>query len=135
MKRASKIGYLNGIAASVSYGLNPLFALPLIARGTGVLSVVFYRYAFASVIYWAILKFVKKVDFRVSVREFFALMFVGTMFTASSLFLFVSFKYIDSGTACTILFVYPVIVAVIMSWFFGEKFSKRTFAAVIVAFS
>lgn len=40
-------GILNGIIASTSYGMNPLFALPLYAQGIEVNSVLFYRYFFA----------------------------------------------------------------------------------------
>ena len=40
-------GYAYGVIASVSYGLNPLFALPLYASGIRVDSVLFYRYVFA----------------------------------------------------------------------------------------
>ena len=34
-------GYINGVLASVSYGTNPLFALPLYACGIGASSVLF----------------------------------------------------------------------------------------------
>ncbi len=43
------LGYTMGVAASVSYGLNPLFALPLYAEGIKVDSVLFYRYSLAVV--------------------------------------------------------------------------------------
>ena len=36
-----------GVVASVSYGLNPLFALPLYSAGIGPDSVLFYRYVLA----------------------------------------------------------------------------------------
>ena len=50
MKRRAA-GFLNGSIASISYGTNPLFALPLYSAGVGVNSVLFYRYFFAVVIY------------------------------------------------------------------------------------
>ena len=40
-------GYLLGIIAAISYGTNPLFAVPLYDAGLSVMSVLFYRYAFA----------------------------------------------------------------------------------------
>ena len=58
--KAQRIGITNGIFASVSYGTNPLFALPMISVGIGVNSVLFYRYAFAILIYWVWLKFFKQ---------------------------------------------------------------------------
>ena len=44
-------GYIAGILAGVSYGLNPLFGIPLLTtEHMSVDSVLFYRYAFAVVI-------------------------------------------------------------------------------------
>lgn len=56
MNRQTK-GFINGIIASVSYGTNPLFALPLYTAGIGTNSVLFYRYFFATIIYFLWLKF------------------------------------------------------------------------------
>ena len=61
MKR-KVLGVLNGAVAAASYGTNPLFALPLYSAGVGVNSVLFYRYAFAVLIYGIWLKFVKKTS-------------------------------------------------------------------------
>lgn len=63
MKRKT-IGFINGTIAAASYGTNPLFALPLYARGLNVNSVLFYRYAIAVLIYALWLKFVKKNVFQ-----------------------------------------------------------------------
>ena len=53
-------GYAYGVIASVSYGLNPLFALPLYASGLLVDSVLFYRYAFA-VLFLAVVPYKARV--------------------------------------------------------------------------
>ena len=55
-------GFTLGALAAVSYGTNPLFALPLYAKGIGVNSVLFYRYIFAVFIYGIWLKLVKKTS-------------------------------------------------------------------------
>ena len=68
MKRKS-LGILNGMVAAISYGTNPLFALPLYAQGIKVNSVLFYRYAFAIMIYFIWVKFVKKVNLKLSKTE------------------------------------------------------------------
>ena len=104
MKRQT-IGFINGAIAAASYGTNPLFALPLYAGGIGVNSVLFYRYAFAVIIYGIWLKFVKKVSLKITFKEFVPLFFLGLFFSLSSLTLFEAFKYIEAGIACTILFI------------------------------
>lgn len=131
MKRKS-LGILNGMVAAISYGTNPLFALPLYAQGIKVNSVLFYRYAFAIMIYFIWIKFVKKVNLKLSKTETLTLCLLAIMFSLSSLTLFDSFNYIDAGIACTILFIYPVLVAIIMAIFFKEKLTKTTVFSIIL---
>lgn len=131
MKLKTK-GILNGITASASYGTNPLFALPLYHNGIGMNSILFYRYFLAVVIYGMWLKLVKKTSFKITAKEFFTLLFMGLLFSFSSLTLFESFKYIESGTACTILFIYPVLVVIIMAAFFKEKITPKVIISVLL---
>ena len=126
MKRAVRIGFIDAIISSVSYGLYPLFAILLYNTGSSVSNSLFYRYLFAFLIYLYILKVHKKINLSVTVKEFIILFFVGITFAVSSIALFAALKYIDSGIACTIVFVYPVIVALIMTLFFHEKLTKTT---------
>lgn len=125
-------GILNGIIASTSYGMNPLFGLPLYAIGIGVNSVLFYRYFLAVIIYFIWLKFFKKASLKISRQEIFPLFFLGIFFSLSSLTLFEAFHYIEAGIACTILFIYPVMVAIIMSIFFKEKVTKTVIFAILL---
>ena len=127
-------GFTAGSIAAASYGLNPLFALPLYREGMGVDSVLFYRYAFA-IGMMAVLLRVQKVDMRVRRREWPLLAVYGLLFSASSLFLFLSYNYMDAGIASTILFMYPVMVALIMAVFFGEKASILTWVCIVLAVS
>ena len=50
MKSLSKnaiIGYPAGIITGITYGLNPLFGMPLMNEGVSVVSILFFRYFFA----------------------------------------------------------------------------------------
>lgn len=125
-------GFTMGSIAAASYGLNPLFALPLYREGLGADSVLFYRYAFAIVMMAVLLRF-QRVDMRVQRREWPLLAIYGLLFSASSLFLFLSYNYMDAGIASTILFMYPVMVAVIMALFFGERASWLTWLCIVLA--
>ena len=129
-ERKHKIGLTYGAFASASYGTNPLFALPLYAAGIGVNSVLFYRYAIALVLYGLWLKFAKKIAFKISFKEAIVLFILGLFFSLSSYTLFDAFKYIEAGIACTILFIYPVLVAVIMAVFFKEKITKTVITSI-----
>lgn len=127
-------GYALGSIASISYGLNPLFALPLYATGIQVDSVLFYRYAFA-VVMMAVLMKLNGKSFALKKNEVLPLVVMGLLFSFSSLFLFQSFHYMDAGIASTILFVYPVMVALIMAVFFKERLSLIKIASIAMAFA
>ena len=135
MRKYKTKGYLNGILASVSYGTNPLFALPMLKLGMSVNSILFYRYLFAVIIYGLYLKIFNKTDFKISVKEFYSLFFIAVLFALSSTTLFASFKYMDSGIACTLLFIYPMLVALISTIFFKENLPKSSVAAMIITLS
>lgn len=127
-------GFTAGSIAAASYGLNPLFALPLYREGVGVDSVLFFRYAFALVMMFLLLR-VRHVDMQVSRKELPLLAVYGLLFSASSLFLFLSYNYMDAGIASTILFMYPVLVALIMAAFFHERASFLTWVCIVLAFT
>ena len=133
MTESSKLkGYLAGIIAAVAYGTNPLGALFLYQEGFNPPSVIFYRFTFA-VIILAIILLVQKVPFRINKFEFKVLLSLGVLFAASALSLYTSFKHLDSGVASTILFAYPVMVAVIMAVFFKEKASMMMILSIILS--
>ena len=126
-------GFTYGALAAASYGLNPLFALPLYGAGMKVDSVLFYRYFFAIVMLGILMK-VKKQSFALKKTDILPLAVMGLLFSFSSLFLFESYNYMDAGIASTILFVYPVMVAIIMAIFF-EKVSFITMFSIALAFT
>lgn len=127
-------GFIYGAIAAASYGLNPLFALPMYKAGMGVDSVLFYRYLSAVVLLGGLMV-VRRQSFSLRRAEVVPLAAMGLLFAFSSLFLFQSYNLMDAGIASTILFVYPVLVAVIMALFFHERISVITALSIVVAFS
>ena len=116
MKKLSKnaiIGYPAGIITGVTYGLNPLFAVPLMNKGAAIESILFFRYLFAVVLLGAFLLLTKQ-SFRINAKQAGVLLVLGLLYTSSSLFLFEAYNYIASGLATTLIFLYPVLVAIIM---------------------
>ncbi len=116
MKPISKnaiIGYPAGIITGITYGLNPLFGIPLMNEGASVESILFFRYGFAVLILGAFLM-LSGQKFRVSLKQAGILLVLGLLYTGSSVFLFEAYNYIASGLATTLVFLYPVLVAIIM---------------------
>lgn len=121
-----------GVVAAVAYGTNPLFSLNLYARGMDVESVLLYRFAIAALVLGAALLLSGR-SLAVSRRQLAALVPAGVVFAMSSQTLYQSFLYMDAGVACSILFIYPILVAVIMTLFFHEKASLLTYGCIAVA--
>lgn len=126
-------GFIYGAVAAASYGLNPLFTLPLYQAGLTPDSVLFYRYGLA-VIMLGILMKIQGQTFSLRKNEILPLFIMGMLMAFSSLTLFMSYHYMDAGIASTILFVYPVLVAIIMAVFFKEKVSVITMLSIAMAF-
>ena len=125
-------GTILGIVSAVSYGTNPLGALYLYREGLNSSSVLFYRYGFAIVLLAVLLK-LQRQSFSLSRKEIVPIAVMGLLFSASSLFLYLSFMYMDAGLACTILFVYPILVALIMFLFFHERLSFVGILCILLA--
>lgn len=125
-------GYLLGALAAASYGMNPLFALPLYSDGMDPYSVLFFRYLFAIPILGIMLK-ARGRTFAVSRHDILPLVVMGLLLAMSSLSLFLSYNYMEAGIASTMLFVYPIMVAVIMAIFFRERITAQTASCILVA--
>lgn len=127
-------GILCGVGAAVSYGMNPLGALPLYADGINTTTVLFYRYGLA-VILLGLFMAVERKSFSITLKEFAILVPLGVLFALSSLTLFASFHFMDAGVASTLLFVYPVMVAIIMAIFFKERITFVTVLSILLSLS
>ena len=125
-------GYTLGAIAAATYGMNPLFALPLYSDGMDADSVLFFRYLFAIPILGIMIK-ARGRSFRLNRGEILPLVVLGLLVAASSLTLFLSYNYMDAGIASTILFVYPIMVALIMALVFKEKVTLQTAFCILLA--
>ena len=125
-------GYILAAISAATYGMNPLFALPLYEAGMDLYSVLFFRYLFAIPILAVMLK-IRRRDFSISKADIVPLLILGVLFAMSSITLFSSYNFMDVGIASTILFVYPIMVALIMVIFFKEKISMKTVICIAVA--
>lgn len=125
-------GTVCGIAAAVFYGTNPLGAMNLYADGISTNSTLFYRFGIA-VIILGVMMAVQRKSFALTCRELATLAILGVFMSTSSTTLYFSFNFMDVGIASTLLFVYPVMVAVIMATFFHEKVTAATVIAILLS--
>lgn len=125
-------GYLLGAVAAATYGMSPLFTLPLYHHGMEPDSVLFFRYLFASLIVGVML-LARGHGLAIERQQILPLAVMGWMLALSSLCLFESFNHMAAGLACSILFVYPILVALLMALFFRERISWQVALSMAVA--
>ena len=125
-------GYILGSIAAASYGMNPLFALPLYKAGMDPDSVLFFRYLFAIPLLGIMIK-ARGRTFKIQRKETFPLIIMGLLVALSSLTLFLSYNYMAAGIASTLLFIYPIMVALIMAMVFKEKLALQTIVCMLLA--
>ena len=130
MKRLA--GIFCGIVSAVSYGTNPVFAVPLLRDGYGVDSMLLFRFLLASLLLAPVVAAFGG-GFRIARAEAGLLVLIGALFAFSSQALFWSFTLMPAGIASAILFLYPVFTAAIMAAFFGARIGPKTAAAIAVS--
>lgn len=127
------LGYIAGITAGVSYGMNPLFGKALMESEVPVMVMLFFRYGFAAV-FTAILMLIRKQSFKAGKREIGLLILLGLLFAGSSITLFTSYAYIPSGLATTLVYLYPVFTALILV-FLRIYPSWQTWLSILATFA
>lgn len=122
-------GIISGLISSCTFGLIPLFALPLMNAGIGFHAVLSYRYFLAAFMLGIILN-IKGISLRISLEQFITLCILSVFSMSSALLLFAGYENLSSGVATTIHFLYPVFVVLIMTFIFKEKSSWGVFMAL-----
>ena len=143
------------ILSSATFGLIPLFSIPLMENDVAELqlnldNVCFYRFLFSAML-MGIIVFINfacknkgNFNFRKVAAEAFALtpkqlglmLLISVFYASTSIFLTASYTIgeIPSGIATTMHFLYPVFVTAIMILFFGEKLTLLKVLSVVLAF-
>lgn len=127
-------GYMLGVLSSVSYGLIPIFILPLKQARFSMDITLFYRFLFSAIMVGGYLLYSGE-RFRISKKETLILTVLGICYALSSEFLFIGYDFLTPGIASTVLFIYPVIVALIMFFFYKERLTKLSVISLLLAFA
>lgn len=124
-------GYLLAALAACTYGTNPAFAVPLYSQGMNPTSVLLLRYLFSLPILLVII-FLRGQSLSLKRDEVAPVAVLGILMGLSSLGLFESYKYMNAGVASTLLFMYPVMVALLMTFFYHERFRITTGLCLVI---
>lgn len=125
-------GILWAGVSSSTFGLAPLFTLLLLAAGYSSFEVLTYRWGVAS-LFLGTYGLLAGCRFRLSGRELGTVFLLSLLRAATSLSLVIAYQNIATGVASTIHFMYPLVVALVMICFFGERGSLWIFAAIALS--
>ena len=127
-------GYTLGILSAVSYGMIPIFILPVKQAHFSMDITLFYRFFFSALMVGGYLLYSKE-SFKINKKEALILAILGICYALSSEFLFLGYDFLTPGIASTVLFIYPIIVALIMLFFYKERLTRLSGASLLLAFA
>lgn len=132
-KRITFNGVFYAIISSCSFGFSPLFSLGLLAAGLSNFDVLSYRWSVAAVVLM-IYAASKGKSLRLSTfDEVWKVVLLSLLRSITSITLLIGYANIASGIASTINFMYPVVVALCMMLFFGEKKSIVNIISILIS--
>ena len=118
--------------ASSTFGLLPLFTLPVMGEGLTTFIILSYRMLFASILV-AVLMLIGRVSFATNLKELRWFAVLGFLYYGSAALLFQAYGGMASGLATTLHFMYPVSVTVIMALVYKQRPSLVTICAIILS--
>lgn len=125
-------GVVNGIISGVSFGMIPLFSIPVIAAGMDNVSILVYRFLFGSAAMLAIL-LLRKTNMRVSLSELLRIVLLAFFYITTALATLECYKYLSSGIATALVYTDPIWCALIGLAFLGDKFSIKLTSSILLA--
>lgn len=132
MKPSKLKGFFYGLVTSVTFGLIPLFTLPLMQKGLQSDSILFYRFVTATLALGTMM-LIKGESFRIHWKDVPLLIVMALFYTASSMFLLYGYEMMGAGVATTLHFTYPIFTTLLMLALFHERASWVTWTAIVLA--
>lgn len=120
-----KKGYIYTALSAIIFGLMPLLTKIIIARGATSLTIPFFRVFYVTIVLFFVLK-IKKIDLYLEKRDLISA--ILTSIFGSGLTIIIlneSYNYVDTGIATSLHFLYPLFVAILCCFFYGEKIKKK----------
>ena len=125
-------GFFNASISGITFGLIPLFTVPVLATGMHSTSVLIYRYAFGCLAMLGMLMF-HRTRMWLAFGDFLRILFLSSVYAASSITLIEGYNYMASGIATTLLFSYPVWTCLLSVVFLHERLSATTAISIVIA--
>lgn len=125
-------GIFEAALSSASFGLIPLFTLPVLQAGLSIPSTLVYRFVFACLFMLGILAW-QHQSLHLNFGDSLRIAFLSVLYDISAISLFKGYAYMPSGVATTLLFSYPVWTVLIEWSFFRVPLRLFSITAVVMA--
>ena len=120
-----KKGYIYIALSAIIFGLMPLLTKIIIARGATSLTIAFFRVFYVTIVLFLVLK-IKKIDLHLEKRDLLSVMLTSIFGSGLTIIILnESYNYVDTGIATSLHFLYPLFVAILCCFFYGEKIKKK----------
>lgn len=120
-----KKGYIYTALSAIIFGLMPLLTKIIIARGATSLTIPFFRVFYVTIVLFLVLK-IKKIDLHLEKRDLLSVMLTSIFGSGLTIIILnESYNYVDTGIATSLHFLYPLFVAILCCFFYGEKIKKK----------
>lgn len=128
----SLLGISLASVSGASFGLIPLFTIPVLAAGMDCFSVIFYRFMFGSLAMLLFLMY-RRVSLRLTRKEVLDISILSFIYIICAITLFKSYDYISSGVATSLIYTNPIWCSLLGIMFCGERFSWRITISLVLA--
>lgn len=125
-------GFINGIISGISFGLIPLFSIPVIALGMGNISILVYRFLFGSLGLLAAL-LLRRTPMQISWSAFWRISLLSFFYLGTALATLECYHYLSSGVATALVYTDPIWCSIIGLLFLGDRFNMKLTIAVLMA--
>ncbi len=128
-----KKGYIYTALSAIIFGLMPLLTKIIIARGATSLTIAFFRVFYVTIVLFFVLK-IKKIDLYLEKRDLLSAMLTSIFGSGLTIIILnESYNYVDTGIATSLHFLYPLFVAILCCFFYGEKIKKKQILSLLFA--
>ena len=125
-------GFINAMISSCSFGLIPLFSVPVMEAGMETPSLLIYRFFFGAIFILMGMAYMR-IGLKITLGQFWRILILALSNDVTALAMVYGYNFMPSGAACTIQFSYPIFTCLLMMAFFHERLTLRTAFAIVLA--
>lgn len=126
-------GIIYACISAATFGMIPLFARTAMTKGVHNDSILVYRYGIAAIVL-GIYLVCRRIDLRIKGRQLLDLLWAGVGgYGITAYFLFMAYHYMPTGIATSIHYLYPVVVAILMTLIYKQELFRMVKAAIVLA--